>query len=142
MATRNIVFGSGSGNQEIDVIDILALVILPIAASMIFGVFTLSIDVFGGYDFSQALWTIGGADISPALLLFLGSFAWIVVTNIMNERTDMGEYEMGAIVAGLALPLMYVFIPAVGDLVEAHDLFRLAGVIYVGASAVYVSYVG
>jgi hypothetical protein len=142
MATRNIVFGSGSGNKEIDVIDIGAIVALPIAASMMFGVFSLTVDVFGGFDFTSAIWTLGGTDVTMALLLATGSVAWIAVTNFLNEDTDMGQYEAGAVVTALALPVLYQFIPAVADLVEYGDITRFGAFLYVSVAAVYISYTG
>ncbi|RKD93831.1 hypothetical protein ATJ93_3465 [Halopiger aswanensis] len=48
-----------SGQNEIDLIDVAALIFLPFFASLIFGVFTISIDVFGGYNLTGAIWTIG-----------------------------------------------------------------------------------
>ena len=60
MATRKFTFGGGTGPMEIDLIDVAALMLLPIAASMIFDVFSLNINVFGGYDFVDPIWTAGG----------------------------------------------------------------------------------
>lgn len=142
MGVKNIAFGSGNGNQEIDVIDIGALVLLPIAASLIFQVFSWQIQVFGGYDFTAALWTLGGIDVSAAFLITLAGVGWIVTTNIANDSTDMGQYEMAAVVTALGLPILYELVPVVYDLVMWHDLTQLLAVMYVSAAAVYVSYVG
>lgn len=139
---QNIAFGSGNGNQEVDLIDIAALVLLPIASSLMFGVWTWQIQVFGGYDFLAPMWTVAGVDISAALLIVVGSVAWISLTNLANKKTEMDEYEFGVICAAIALPVLFVFVPAVESLVTSHDLMRLAGVLYVSAAAVYVSYVG
>lgn len=139
---RNIAFGSGNGNQEVDIIDIAALVLLPIASSLLFGVWTWEIQVFGGYDFLAPLWTIAGVDISMALLIIVGSVAWIALTNLANKKTDMDQYEFGAVCASIALPLLFIFVPAVESLVTWHDMMRLAAVLYVSAGAVYISYVG
>lgn len=142
MSVQNVLLGSGNGNKEIDLIDLAALVLVPIAASMLFGVFTLSIDVFGGYDFTEPLWTIAGADISVSLLIVVLGVAWIVSTNVANQKTDMGEYELIGVVLALLLPVLYVFVPTVAELVNWHDLMRLAGTLWTAAAAVYVSYIG
>lgn len=142
MAARNIVFGSGNGNKEIDMIDVGAITLLPILSAMLFEVWSLTINVFGGYDFTQSLWDIGGTAISPALLIVLACVAWIFSTNILNDETEMGQYEMGAVVTALLLPLLYVFVPAVADLVNASDLLKLAATLYVSAASVFISYIG
>ena len=142
MATRNIVFGSGNGNKEIDLIDVAALILLPGAASMIFGVFSFQVDVFGGYDFTAALWTIGGMDISLALLLAVFSVAWIAGTNLLNEQTDMGPYEAGLTITALLLPVLFQFVPAVESLIMWHGITQVGAWMYVSAAAVVVSYIG
>ena len=142
MATRSFTVGGGTGPKEVDLIDVFALMLLPIAGAMIFDVFSLNINVFGGYDFTDPIWTVGGADLSAALFIVLGSVAWIVVTNIMNDQTDLDGLEAGVALTALALPLLYVFVPAVQDLVHWHDAMQLAAVLYVAGASVYVSYVG
>jgi len=54
MATSYTFGNLKSGPNQIDLIDVLALMIVPLGASMIFGIFSFSIDVFGGYDMIQA----------------------------------------------------------------------------------------
>ncbi|ELZ09409.1 hypothetical protein C479_11335 [Halovivax asiaticus JCM 14624] len=140
MAARNITFGGGTTNNQIDLIDVAALVVVPITWALMVGVFTWQINVFGGYDFTQSLWTIAGVSISPALLLTLGGEAWIIVTNILNSKTEHGQEEMAVIGTALALPLLYVFVPAVESLVNYHDMTQLAAVLYLSAASVFVSY--
>lgn len=142
MSVQNVLFGSGKGNQEIDVIDIAALVLIPIASALIFGVWSWNIEVFGGYDFTAPLWSIGSYDITAALLIVVGGVSWISATNLANKRTDMGDYEFAATVTALLLPILYVFIPVVADLVTWHDMMRLAATLYVSVAAVYISYRG
>lgn len=142
MATSGIAFGSGNGNREIDVIDIAALIVLPITASMIFEVFSLEINVFSGYNLTEGIWTIGGADISVALLVTVFAIAWVFGTNLLNGETDLEGIELGAVVTALLLPLGYVFVPAVADLVMWHDLMQLAALLYVSVATIVVSYMG
>ncbi|RQG87031.1 hypothetical protein EA462_15430 [Natrarchaeobius halalkaliphilus] len=143
MATsRSLAFGSGTGSNEIDPIDIIALMVLPISASMIFQVFSFQINVFGEYDFTEPIWTVGGADISLALLITVAAVAWVLITNIVNAETDHGPYELGAIVVAILLPVAYVFVPAVESAVMWNDLMQLAALLYVSAATVVVSYLG
>lgn len=143
MATRT-TFGSmsSSGENQIDLIDVVALVLTPIAASMIFGVFTMGVNVFGGYDFTSALWTVGGANISVALLIASGGGLWILVTNVMNEKTQHEGYELAGILVAILSPIAFVFVPAFESLVMWHGLTQVMFTLYVGAAAVWVSYTG
>ncbi|WP_324666277.1 hypothetical protein [Haloarcula sediminis] len=142
MGVRNTLMGSTSMNNEVDLIDMGALILLPLFSSLIFGVFSWQIEVFGGYDFTAALWTVGGAGISVALLVVLAGVAWIGFTNFANSKTDMSDGEKAAIGTALLLPVLYVFVPVVADLVTWHDMMRLVATLYVSAAAVYISYVG
>ncbi|MDS0475276.1 hypothetical protein [Natrinema sp. 1APR25-10V2] len=131
--------GSGNGTNEVDLVDVAALMLLPITASMIFGIFTMQINVFGGYDFTAPIWTVGGASISAALLITLFADFWILGTNVLNDQTKHEQNELIAIGLALAAPLLYVFVPAFASLVQA-DILRLALLMYVSGAAVYVSY--
>ena len=142
MTVKTIAFGSGNGNKEIDVIDIAALIALPGMASLLFGIFSWQVEVFGGFDFTGALWTIAGASISVAFLGALFSVIWIVATNLMNQKTDMGQYEFAGVVTALGLPILFVFVPSVHDLVMYHGISQIAAWLYVSAAAVYISYEG
>ncbi|WP_247731632.1 hypothetical protein [Halovivax limisalsi] len=86
MATRQIAIGGGTNNNHIALLDVLAITILTVAWALQLGVFTWQINVFGGYDFTQSLWTIGGVAISPALLLTLGSVATRRPRSIRREQ--------------------------------------------------------
>ena len=141
MATsRSIAFGSGTGNSEVDLIDIGALMILPIMASMIFKVFTWQINVFGQYDFTDPIWSIANADISVALIVTVLSTVWVLATSVANAETKHTQYDLAAIVVTIMLPLGVVFIPAVEILVMWHDLTQLAALLYVSGATVAASY--
>jgi len=134
--------GSGKGTKnEVDLVDVAALMLLPITASMIFGIFTMQINVFGGYDFTQAIWTIGGTGVSAALLITVFADAWIIATNLLNGDTSHEREELAAISVALLAPVLYVFVPAFADLMSA-DILRLGLLMYVAAASVYVSYTG
>lgn len=135
-------FGNSSGKNEIDLIDVGALIFLPFFASLIFGVFSVEIGVFSGYNFTDPIWTIGGADVSFALLAAVAAIAWVLGTNILNEQTSHEGYELGAIAVALLLPVGVIFIPAVESLVFWSDLMQLVAWLYVSGATVWISYVG
>lgn len=126
--------------NEIDVIDIGPLVILPIAAGMVLGVWSFGVDVFGGFDFASPLATIGGANISPAFLLAVGSVAVILATNEL-DGSNYENYEYGAILFALAVVPAYEFIPAIGDLAASHDAIAFGLWLAVAAVATALAYV-
>lgn len=144
MATATeVLFGSGNRTEnEIDVVDIVALVILPTVAGMIFNVFSFSIDVFGGYDLTQAIWTVSGIDISVAFLLAVLAPLWVILTNLANKQTDQSGLEYALILLAILLPALHVIVPAVADLVMWHDVTQLAAWLYVSVATIVVSYMG
>lgn len=143
MATSFSFGGSNSNRKkEVDLIDIGALILLPFMGGFIFEVFSFQINVFGGYDFTAPIWTIGGSEISMALILSVFSVGWIVATNLLNSETEHHPYEFAIIVTALAAPVGVVFIPAFESLVFWHDLTQLTFLIYLIGASVYISYVG
>ena len=130
-----------SGPNQIDLIDVLALMIVPLGASMIFGIFSFSIDVFGGYDMMDPIWTVGGADLSAALFITLFGSVWIVLTNIMNGDTSHSQEAIAVFVVALVAPILTVFMPAFESLVFWNDLVQLVFFIYTTAAVTFLSYV-
>ncbi|WP_255168493.1 hypothetical protein [Natrononativus amylolyticus] len=116
--------------------------ILPITGSLMFEVFSLEINVFGGYNLTDAIWTVGGAAISLALIITVGALAWIVVTNLLNDETSHEPYEFAMIIVALGSPIGVVFIPAFESLVMWHDLTQLAFLLYLSFASVWVSFTG
>ena len=125
--------------NQVDLIDIAALVGLPIFAGFVLGVWSLEITVFGGFDLAQALWTVGGATISPALILTVAAVAWIVATNQLGG-SDYDDYEKGGIAFALGVVPVYAFVPAIQALVDSSDVVRLVVWLAVAAVATYISY--
>ena len=138
MATSNLG-GLVGGPGEIDPIDLAALIGIPWFAATIFGVFEFTVSVFGGYDFSAPLWTVGGADISVALLAVLGGTVWIVATNELS-KTDYDPLYLALIGFALLSPALFVFVPAFESLVTWSDITRLGFTIAVSAATTAVSY--
>lgn len=125
--------------NQVDLIDVGALVGLPIFAGFVLGVWSLSIDVFGGFDFAQSLYEVGGATISPALLLTVACVGWIVATNEL-DGSDYDKYEQGGIAFAFAVVPLYVFVPALQSVLNSSDVARLAVWLSVAGVATYISY--
>jgi len=125
--------------NQIDLIDIAALIGLPIFAGFVLGVWSLEITVFGGFDFAQALWTVGGASISPALILTVASVGWIIITNEF-DGSHYEDYEKGGVAFALGVVPIYAFVPAIQALVDSSDVVRLMVWLGVAAVATYISY--
>ena len=125
--------------NQVDLIDVGALVGLPIFAGFVLGVWSLSINVFGGFDFAQSLYEIGGASISPALILTVACVGWIVATNEL-DGSSYDDYEKGGIAFALGVVPVYAFVPAFQTLVESSDVVRLVVWLAVAAVATYISY--
>jgi len=140
MATSYSFGKVNSGPNQIDLIDVLALMLVPITSSMIYGVFSFSIDVFGGYELTEPIWTVGGADLSAALFLTLFGIAWIVLTNIINGDTKHSKEAMAVFVIALVAPILTVFMPAFESLVFWHDLVQLTFLLYTTAAVTFLSY--
>lgn len=106
--------------NELDIVDVAPLVLLPIAAGMVLGVWSFGVDIFGTYDFSAPLFTVGEAGLSLAFFVTIGSIGAIVATNEL-DGSSYENYEYGAIVFALAAVPLYVFVPAVTTLVDGSD---------------------
>ena len=119
--------------NEIDVVDVAPLVLLPIAAGMVLGVWSFGISVFGSYDFAAPVFTIGNTGISAAFLLTLGSIGAIVATNEL-DGSSYESYERGAIMFALGAVPLYVFVPAVTTLIDGSDV--LAFIVWIAIAAV------
>jgi len=127
-------------NNEIDLVDIGALIAIPFVAGIVFNVFTFALDVFGGYDFGQSVWSSSGTTISVALLIYLAAWGWVIATNEI-DGSDYEGYEMGLLGGGIALAPAHALIPGLRDFVASSDLIALVLYLLACGAAVYVSYV-
>lgn len=128
-----------SSSNEIDPIDYGGIVLYPIMAGMIFGVWSFSLDLFGGWDLNQVLWSGSGVDVTLALVLALASVAWIVGTNEI-DGSDYEDYEYGVIVFAFASVPLYEFVPAFANLVDAHDIVALVLFLLVSGATAYIAW--
>lgn len=125
--------------NEVDLYDVAALVLLPIVAGMELNVWTFALDVFGGYDFSQPLFSASGFSVSIALVLTLASVAWVVVSNEL-DGSDYEDWEWYGIVGAFAIVPAYSLVPAVQTLVDSSDIVAVAMWLAVAIVTVYISY--
>jgi len=143
MATRSYTMGNfDPSNHEVELFDVIGIVLVGYFAPMIFGVMTFSIDVFGGYSLTDPIWTVGGADISAALILVTFGSVWIIMTNLVNTDTDHSGVEYAIFLIALLSPILYVLMPPFEALVMWHELVQLMFSLYVIAATVLISYLG
>lgn len=125
--------------NQIDEIDLIALIALPLAAGIELGVWTLGIDVFGGFDFGQTLAEFGGAEITLSFLAVLASIGALVAQGSLSQG-DYQDEEWYVIAGSMAIIPLYVFVPAMQSLVEMSDIIPLVIWLALSISAVYISY--
>ena len=125
--------------NQIDEIDLVALIVLPLAAGIELGVWTLSLDVFGSFDFGQALVSLGSVDISIAFVATMASIGALVAQGQLSQG-DYQREEGYVIVGSMAVVPLYVFVPLVQDLVAMSDIIPLVVWVALSVSSVYISY--
>jgi len=125
--------------NQIDEIDLVALIVLPLAAGIELGVWTLSLDVFGGFDFGQALLSLGSVDISIAFIATMASIAALVAQGQLSQD-DYQDEEWYVIAGSMAIVPLYVFVPIVQTLVEMSDIIPLVVWLALSVASVYISY--
>lgn len=126
---------------KIDTPDLAALVALPIFSGIELDVWTLSLDVFGGFDFGQVLATVGGADITLSFLAVLASLVALVVQGQLSQD-NFRDQEWYVIAGSMAIVPAAVFVPAVDSLLNMADVVPLTVWVAQSAAAVYISYKG
>lgn len=143
-SATKILFGTGKNRppEEIDLIDVAFVILIPAAASFLFEVFSLQVNVFGGYNVTEAIWTFSNLDISLAFLIAVFGAFWIILTNFINGDTEQMEGEIALIALAIVLPIAYEMIPAVNDLIMSHDMIQVGAWLYVSIAVVIVSYIG
>jgi hypothetical protein len=77
-------------NNVIDEVDALPLMLFPIFSGLALGVFTFTINVFGGFDFNQVLVSGNGFEVTLSLAITIVARVAIVLT---NELLDPGTFD-------------------------------------------------
>lgn len=127
------------GPEELDTIDYVALVLYPAVAGMILGVFSFTIDVFDDFALTDIAWTIGGYDITWAMILAVAAIAWIVATNEI-DGSDYEQWEYGVIVFSFLVVPLYEFVPQFAGFIDGNPWLAFGLWLLASAAAVYVSY--
>lgn len=125
--------------NEIDLIDVVALMAIGMVAGIVFGVIELAIQLSDGWTLTEAIATVAGTDITYALVIYLGSVGWILATNEL-DGSDYEPYEYGIILGTILAPAAYSFVPAVRAAVNASPYIQLVATLAVATAAVYISY--
>ncbi|WP_255193013.1 hypothetical protein [Natronobeatus ordinarius] len=123
----------------IDKIDMIALWVYPTAASIVFGIWTLNVQVLGGYDLSRAIFTAGSVAISVPLILATTSMLWILWTNEF-DGTNYSQAERWTMVGTLALPIIYEFVPVFASALQTSDWLLIGATGLTTFSTVWLSY--
>ena len=125
--------------NQIDAVDLVALIVLPLAAGIELGVWTLSLDVLGSFDFGQTLVSFGGVDISIAFIAALASIGTLVAQGQISQG-DYKQEEWYLIAGSMTIVPLYVFVPLVQDLFAMSDIIPLVVWLALSISSVYISY--
>lgn len=126
-------------SDTIDKIDMIALWVYPTAASIVFGVWTLSVEIFGGRDLSTALFHAGAVSVSVPLVLVITSFAWILWTNEF-DGSNYSQAERWTIIAVLSLPIAFEFVPVVAGALQTNDWLLVGATVKTTFGTVWISY--
>lgn len=125
---------------QIDEIDLVSLIALPLFAGVELGVWTLSLNLFN-FDFADVLFTIGGTDITISMIGALAAIAALV----MQGQLDSGNFEDEEwyVIAGsfAALPI-YRFVPAVQNIVDSTAVIAFGLWFAISLASGYISYKG
>lgn len=126
---------------KIDNIDLVSLVLLPLAAGVELGVWTLSLNSLFPFSFSDTVFSIGGTPISLAMIGALASIGALFVTGQLdgNKFRDEEWYVIAGSIA--ALPV-YRFVPAFQNLIDGIPLLAFTLWLMLSGAAVYISYKG
>jgi len=126
--------------DSIDTIDLAALILVPFMGAIALGTLTLSVSVFGGFSFTDLLWSGSGVEVSYASLLTVLGIAWVVLTNEI-DGSNYETHEYAIIVAAFAIVPAYILIPPVADFVNGSDVVSFVLALAQSAAVVFISYV-
>jgi uncharacterized membrane protein len=133
-------------NRNVDLIDVGPLAVFPVMAALALGAISLEFTLFGGFSFTDALYSGSGVVITTAGVLATVSAVLIVVTNeLLNSKelpdddATMYAYIVGIIVVFGVVPL-FMLMPAVRDLVASYDVVNAGLLLAQGAGVTYVAW--
>lgn len=115
-------------SNQIDAIDLVGVALVSVFGPMALGVVSFSIKVFGGFSFTDVLWSGSGASLTWAGLLALAGAAWIVFANFAAgdwSLKSMEWYIAATILVAFGIIPLYMFVPLVSDAVNNTDAVAL-----------------
>ncbi|WP_142858106.1 hypothetical protein [Salinigranum halophilum] len=125
--------------QNIDEIDLGALILVPFMGAIALGTITLGVDVFGGFNFTDLIWSGSGVELSWAALITVLGITWIVATNEL-DGSNYEQWEYGVIVVMFALVPAYILIPPVADFINSSDIASFFSSLGLSAATIYISW--
>jgi hypothetical protein len=126
--------------DRIDTIDLAALILVPFMGAIALGTLTLSVSVFGGFSFTDLLWSGSGVEISYAAALTVVGIAWVVATNEI-DGSNYETHEYAVILAAFGIVPLYILVPPVADFVNGSDIISFVLALAQSAAVVFISYV-
>lgn len=114
--------------NSLDPIDLLGMALVAIFGPMALGVVSFSITIFGGFSFTDVLWSGSGITLTYATVLALAGVGWIVGANFVVGDWDMDSldwYHTAAIVLALGIVPVYAIVPAVQDVFRDYGALAL-----------------
>ncbi|QLC33644.1 hypothetical protein EFA46_005330 [Halarchaeum sp. CBA1220] len=115
-------------SNSIDLIDLVGMALVAVFGPMAIGVVSFSITVFGGFSFTDILWSGSGIEVTYATVLALAGVGWIVVANFLAGDWDIDDleiYHTAAIVVALGIVPVYAIVPAVQTLFSDYGAIAL-----------------
>lgn len=126
-------------NNQVDLEDVAPIAVYPVVLGIMLGVFTFTLNVFGGFTFGKALIDNSTLTVTVAGLLSLVSGGAVVVTNEI-DGSNYEQWEYGAILTVFLFPVLFMVIPAVSSFVLANGFVAFSIWLIATVTTVYVSY--
>lgn len=126
-------------SNELDLVDVAPLVALPVFSGMELNVWSFEVSVFGGYDFSQTLFSGAGIEVSAAMLLTLASIVAIILTNEI-DGSNYEQYEYAGMAGALGIVPLTQLVPAVDTLVTSHDAIAFGVWVGIAVVSTWIAY--
>ena len=125
--------------NELDVIDVGALILVPFMGAIALGTIALQVNVFGSFSFSDVLYSGSGVELTIAALIAILGVGWILATNELDGG-DYEWYELAIVAVTLGIVPAFVLIPFVRDFASIDAVSFILALVQSGG-AVFISYV-
>lgn len=126
--------------KEIDLVDVVPLIVVPVFAGIALGVFSFDITIFSEFSFSDALWSGEDLAVTWAEAITVAGVAMIVATNEI-DGSDYESWEYGVIIFALAIVPLNMLVPQIETWLTDHDSLALMATFAVSAASVFIAYI-